>query len=47
MKKSLLFLLVLLAVADVYIDANADTYTPPDREPPIRTQGGGSRNRVK
>ena len=47
MKKSLLFILVLLATANVYIDADADTYTPSDREPPKRTQGGGTRNTEK
>ena len=45
MKKSLLFILVVFAVTNVYITASA--YIPPDREPPIRTQGGGTRNTRK
>lgn len=44
MKKSLLFLLVLFAISNVYINANADIYTPPDRKPPEKTQAGGTRN---
>ena len=47
MKKSLLFLLVVFTIVNVFTDADAETYTPPDRDPPKRTQAGGTRNTAK
>ncbi len=49
-KKVITTILSILAVIGTYIGFNqftnrdGDSYTPPSRKPPVRTQGGATRN---
>ena len=51
-KKVLATILSVLAILGTYIgfnqltNRNGDTYTPPKRKPPTRTQGGSSRKEI-
>jgi len=52
-KKIWLGILTILAVIGTYIginqltDRDSDSYTPPPRKPPVRTQGGATRKDIQ